>query len=295
MSETPILRAENIYYSYDNEKSHSLNGLSLEIFRGKKVAFMGANGSGKSTFFLCCNGINRPSKGTLYYCGEPYDYSRKGLLRLRSKVGIIFQDPDDQLFSASVYQEISFGILNLGVPTEEARREVEQVIDRLEITPFRHKPTHALSGGQKKQVSIADILVMHPDIIILDEPAAALDPKHTIMVNKIVDQLTQEGITVLMSTHDVNYALEWADEIVLLHEGQVLMHGSPLEVFTDKKILAQTNLAQPAVLQLFESLCKKGILDASLPLPRDLGTLEHYIENIQTSHSKEETDTCPQK
>ena len=119
---------------------------------------------------------------------------RKGLLKLRQKVGIVFQDPDSQLFSASVYQEISFGILNLGVSEEEAAREVEEVIGRLEITPFRHKPTHALSGGQKKLVSIADILVMHPDIIILDEPAAALDPRHSEMVNKIVDKLTERGL-----------------------------------------------------------------------------------------------------
>lgn len=280
MNEIPILKAENLHFSYDNGSSHSLNGLSLEIFRGKKVAFMGANGSGKSTFFLCCNGIHKPEQGTLYYCGKPYDYSRKGLLELRSKVGIIFQDPDSQLFSASVYQEISFGILNLGVEPEAARQEVEQVIEKLEITPFRHKPTHALSGGQKKQVSIADILVMHPEIIILDEPAAALDPKHTMMVNKIVDQLTQDGITVLMSTHDVDYALDWADEIVLLHNGQVLMQGSPLEVFLNKPVLEQTNLKQPAVLSLFESLCKKGILDDSLPLPRNLEMLEGYIEKL---------------
>ena len=179
MSEDIILKADNLFFSYDDEKSHSLNGLSLEIKKGHKVAFMGANGSGKSTFFLCCNGIHQPSSGTLYFKGEPVDYSRKGLLKLRSKVGIVFQDPDNQLFSASVYQEISFGILNLGVSESEAKEQVENVIDYLEITPFRHKPTHALSGGQKKQVSIADILVMHPDIIILDEPAAALDPKHT--------------------------------------------------------------------------------------------------------------------
>ena len=189
-----ILKADDLYFSYEGEKSHSLNGLSLEIGRGKKIAFMGANGSGKSTFFLCCNGILKPSKGTLYLDGKPYDYSRQGLLKLRQRVGIVFQDPDNQLFSASVYQEISFGILNLGVPEEEAKREVEAVIEKLEITPFRHKPTHALSGGQKKQVSIADILVMHPDIIILDEPAAALDPKHTTLVNRIVNQLTEEGI-----------------------------------------------------------------------------------------------------
>src|SRR5699024_6441895 len=110
----------------------------------RRIAFMGANGSGKSTFFLCCNGVHRPSSGTVYFEGEPVDYSRKGLLALRRNVGIVFQDPDNQLFSASVYQEISFGILNLGVSPDEAAREVENVIERLEITPFRSKPTHAL-------------------------------------------------------------------------------------------------------------------------------------------------------
>lgn len=277
-----ILEARDLYFSYDDDNSHSLNGLSLKIKKGQKIAFMGANGSGKSTFFLCCNGIHRPSRGELFYKGEPFDYSRKGLLKLRSRVGIIFQDPDNQLFSASVYQEISFGILNLGIPPEEARDEVEKVIDYLEITPFRHKPTHALSGGQKKQVSIADILVMHPDIIILDEPAAALDPRHTAMVNDIVNKLTEDGITVLMATHDVNYALEWADEVILLHEGQVLIQGSPLEVFSNKNALTKTNLEQPGVLQLFHRLCRKGILSAALPLPRNISTLENYIEDIHT-------------
>ena len=273
-----ILKAENLYFSYDDEKTHSLNGLSLEIERGKKIAFMGANGSGKSTFFLCCNGINRPAKGRILLDGEPIQYTRQGLLNLRQKVGIVFQDPDNQLFSASVYQEISFGILNLGVAEEEAKKEVEQVIDYLEITPFRHKPTHALSGGQKKQVSIADILVMHPEIIILDEPAAALDPKHTQMVNQIVNRLTEQGITVLMSTHDVDYAYEWADQIFLFKDGQVLSQGTPAEVFSNQSALAATNLHQPAVLELFHRLCRKGILKTSLPIPKNLRELEAYIE-----------------
>ena len=286
MNKDIILKAEDLYFSYDDENSHSLNGLSLEIKRGQKVAFMGYNGSGKSTFFLCCNGIHRPSSGTLYFNGEPVTYDKKGLLKLRSKVGIVFQDPDNQLFSASVYQEISFGILNLGVSEEEAKKEVEEVIDYLEITPFRHKPTHSLSGGQKKQVSIADILVMHPDIIILDEPAAALDPKHTTMVNQIVNRLTESGITVLMATHDVNYAYEWADEIMLFHEGKVLMHGTPADVFSNKAVLAQTNLEPPAVLELFDSLCMKGILKPTLTVPKNLKALEKYIAdvNINTTH-----------
>ena len=280
-----ILKADNLYFSYDDEKTHSLNGLSLEIPRGQKIAFMGANGSGKSTFFLCCTGIHKSSSGTLYYNGEPYSYDRKGLLKLRSKIGIVFQDPDNQLFSASVYQEISFGVLNLGYSEEDAKKAVEDVIAELEITSFRHKPTHALSGGQKKQVSIADILVMKPDIIILDEPAAALDPKHTTMVNQIVNRMTKAGITVFMATHDVNYAYEWADQVILFHQGKVLMQGAPEEVFSNPHVLEKKNLETPAVLEMFQSLCQKQILKTTLPLPKNLKTLEKYISdtNINTT------------
>ena len=278
MNSDIILKADHLHYTYeDSTDKGALNDLSLEIRRGQKVAFMGSNGSGKSTFFLCCNGILRPRQGRLFFDGKEVSYDRKSLLELRSKIGIVFQDPDNQLFSASVYQEISFGILNLGVAEEKAREEVEGVIDYLEITPFREKPTHALSGGQKKQVSIADILVMHPELIILDEPAAALDPRHTTMVNRIVDRLTEAGITVLMATHDVNYAYQWADEVLLFHEGKVLAHGSPREVFRKKELLQKTNLEQPGVLELFDSLTREKILRPGLETPRNLKELESLL------------------
>ncbi len=275
-----IIKAEDLYFSYDDAKSYSLCGLDLEIERGRKVAFLGANGAGKSTFFFCLNGIHRPLSGTLYIDGKPVDYSKKGLLELRSKVGIVFQDPDNQLFSASVFQEISFGALNIGMSPEEAEAAVRKVIDTLEITPFMDKPTHSLSGGQKKQVSIADVLVMNPEIVILDEPASSLDPKHTIIVNRIVDMLADQGMTVIMSTHDVDYALEWADDIVLICEGKTLMHGSPTEVFSNEEALQKTNLKKPAAIELFERLTEKGILPADLPLPRSLQELEEYISQL---------------
>ena len=275
MSSDIILQAEDLHFSYDEDlRENALNGLSLEIRRGQKVAVMGSNGSGKSTFFLCCNGILRPTSGKLYFDGEEVQYDRKSLLKLRSQVGIVFQDPDNQLFSASVFQEISFGILNLGVSLEQARKEVEEIIAYLEITPFRDKPSHALSGGQKKQVSIADILVMHPQLIILDEPAAALDPKHTAMVKKIVDRLTQDGITVLMATHDVSYAYEWADQVLLFHQGRLLGHGAPETVFRQTDLLHTTNLEQPGVLRIFDNLQKAGLLPGDLDTPRNLEQLE---------------------
>lgn len=238
---------------------------------------MGANGSGKSTFFLCCNGIYRPDSGTVLVAGQPIDYSRKGLMAVRRRVGLVFQDPDNQLFSASVYQEISFGPMNLGMPEDEVRREIERVMDYLEITPFRERPAHALSGGQKKQVTIADVLVMHPDVIILDEPASALDAKHTKLMNQIVDKLAREGITILMATHDIDYALEWADEIVLMHEGKVLLQADPVTVCESREALAMTSQEEPAVLKLFRRLVERGVLEEGLRPPVSFGQLERYI------------------
>ena len=275
-----ILKAENVFFSYDDDNSFSLNNLSLEIKKGKKIAIMGPNGSGKSTFFFCCNGINKPSKGTIYFKGEPIKYNKKSLLELRKKIGIVFQDPDNQLFSASVYQEISFGPLNMGLPKEEVQKEVDQIIQHMEINYFSQKPTHALSGGQKKQVSIADILVMHPELIILDEPASSLDPKHINILNNLINEMTENGITVIISTHDVDYALDWADEIILMKDGRVIHCGLPEEVFSNIELLEQTNLNQPTALRLFNCLCKKGILKQNLRIPRNINELESIIYNL---------------
>ena len=272
-----VIKADNVSYTYDGNNQKALNGLNLKIRRGAKVAFMGGNGSGKSTFFLCLNGIRRPDEGTIYIDGKPVEYTRKGLLDVRSKVGIVFQEPDDQLFSASVYEEISFGILNLGADEDTARREVERVIEELEITPFQDRPAHALSGGQKKQVAIADILVMHPEVMILDEPAAALDPKHTRKVQEIVDRLSEKGITVLMATHDIDYAYAWADEIVLMHEGKVIRQGTPAQVCTDRQALEEASLELPVVVKIYERLREKARIPEDTPLP---GNVEELIEEL---------------
>ncbi len=272
-----ILEAENLYYKYEENEIPSLNGVDLKIARGEKIAFLGANGSGKSTFFLCLNGILRPDKGQVRLNGEPIDYSRRGLLSLREKVGIVFQDPDSQLFFADVYQEISFGILNMGVSEEEARREVDRIIERFGISSLKDRPTHALSGGQKKMVSIADILVMHPEVVILDEPAAALDAKHVEEVSRAVEDMTREGITVLMATHDIDYAYEWADRMVLMCEGKVLKEGTPQEVCADREALKKTNLTPPAVLTMFEALTKGGRLDGTLTPPASMEEVKDYI------------------
>ena len=271
-----IIEADNLSYSYEENENKALDRLSVKIRRGQRVAFMGGNGSGKSTFFLCLNGILKPDEGRVIIDGEPVSYTRKGLLDVRRKVGIVFQEPDNQLFSASVFQEISFGILNLGTDEETARREVERVIAQLGISPFQDRPAHALSGGQKKQVAIADILVMQPQIMILDEPAAALDMTHTKKVHEIIQGLTEQGITVLMSLHDIDYACAWADEIVLLHEGKVIRHGPAREVCADEAALKEAGLERPSVMKIYEKLRDKGVLSGEM-MPGSMDELAEML------------------
>lgn len=286
-----ILEVKHIGYTYE-DGTRALRDVSVTIRRGRKIAMMGANGSGKSTFFLCLNGIYRPQAGELWKDGKPYDYSRKGLQKLRSQVGIVFQDPDNQLIIGNVRQEISFGILNMGAPMDEAKRRVDEVIRELKIDPFADKPTHALSGGQKKQVAIADILVMDPELIILDEPMASLDPLHMRIIREMIDKLTDRGITVLIASHDVDFAFEWADEVVLFEEGRVMLQGTPMEVFTQKTLLERTHLHPPAVLELFYRLQKKALIPSACQPPRTFAELETYIEMMQPQYeySKQKPD-----
>ena len=268
--------AEDLHNTYE-AGTEALRGIDLKIKFGEKVAVMGANGSGKSTFFLHLNGLLKPQKGRVLIDEEAIDYSRKGLLNVRKKVGFVFQNPDDQLFSASVKQEISFGVLNLGMSEKEAERRVEDIMRELNITPFADKPTHFLSGGQKKRVAIADIVVMAPSLMILDEPAAALDPRHSRMINEIIDKLSDKGITVLLSTHDAERALIWADRVIVFHEGKIAGEGPPDAIFMDDALLEKTNLEKPAVLRIFDTLEKEGVLRPGLKRPRSMEELEHYI------------------
>ena len=168
--------------------------------------------------------------------------------------------------------------MNMGMSAEEAEEAVNKVVDRLLIGPFVHKATHALSGGQKKQVSIADVLVMMPKIVILDEPASSLDPKHTYIVNNIIEMMVEEGITVLVSTHDVNYAYGWADEVVVIDAGKVIMHDKPRAVFHNVEVLKKANLEKPMILDFYDRLVEKGVIEKVEDTPRTIEELDKLIK-----------------
>lgn len=224
---------DDIVYTYPGVNAPALNGLSLRIGSGKRIALIGRNGGGKSTLILVANGIIRPDRGTLRIDGAPVDYKKKGIYRLRERVGVVFQNPEDQLFSANVYQDISSGPLNLGLSIGEARERVEEVAERCGLTALLDRPTHALSGGEKTRAALAGILAMRPEFLFADEVTNALDPWIRIQVLNILDSWAAENHTVVLSTHDWDLAANWADEIVWLEKGKIYRQGKPEEIFPD--------------------------------------------------------------
>jgi cobalt/nickel transport system ATP-binding protein len=209
------------------------------------VALLGRNGAGKSTLLLHANGILRPSAGAVLVAGAPLDYSRRGLLAARRQVGLVFQSPDDQLFSASVAQDISFGPLNLGLSVAEARRCVAEAAARCEIAVLLDRPTHALSGGQKARVALAGVLAMEPRVILADEATPGLDPWMRRQVFAIFNRLVAQGTTVLLATHELAVARHWADLVAVMDAGRVVAAAPPAQVFADPALRELLGPASP--------------------------------------------------
>ncbi len=258
--------------------SIALKNLSLTLKQGKKIALLGNNGAGKSTLFLHLNGILQPTNGTIRFKGKPLAYDRKSLLSLRKQVGIVFQDPDSQLFSANVLQDISFGPQNLGLSKEDVLRRVEWAMEQTETTTFKDKPTHFLSLGQKKRVAIAGVLAMDPEVIILDEPTAGLDSYFSKQIMNVLDHIQRQGKTIILSTHDANLAYQWADEIIVMHDGKILCQGDPVTVFEQDEVIRKAHLDKPWIMETFQFLMKEKLLSASSTTPQ---TKEKLFQKIR--------------
>lgn len=256
-----ILETKNLTYSYNSSKL-ALDHVSMQFEEGKIISVLGANGAGKSTLFLNLNGILKPDEGEVIYQGKPVSYKKKDLYKLRSEVGIVFQNPDDQLFSASVFEDISFGALNLGWDKDDVRERVNTVLTQLNIEDIKDCPTHSLSFGQKKRVALAGVLVMQPKVIILDEPTAGLDP---IGVSELMHLLKsvcrKQNITIVISTHDIDVVPVYSDYIYLIERGKILDKGTPNEIFSKPELLRANRLRLPRISHLLEILNKEDELD----------------------------------
>lgn len=274
---TYILETENLDFSYING-SKALKNVSIKIPTGKKIAIIGNNGSGKSTLFLHFNGIHKPDSGQVILKGKKLDYSSNSSREAKKNVGLVFQDPDNQLFSGSVYQDVSYGPVNLGWSEEEVREAIKEAMVMTGTWSLRDRPTHFLSYGQKKRVAIAGVLAMKPELIVLDEPTAGLDPLFTSEIMRILDKLNQSGATVIISSHNLEEVYAWADYVFILKEGELISQGRTEEVFLNEDLIKSANLKKPWVLELYEKILPKLSLGARTQVPR---TREEIIKLIE--------------
>ncbi len=271
-----LIETVDLCFKYP-DGTKALNNIDLKLEKGKKICFLGVNGSGKSTLFLNLNGVLKPTTGHILYKGEKIKYNQKSLMELRKNVGIVFQDPESQLFSASVYQEVSFGAMNLNLEKKEVINRVDKALKDTNTYEFKDKAVHFLSYGQKKRVSISDILVMQPEIIILDEPTSSLDPKHTKDVVNIFNDINEKGITVILSTHDVDLAYSWADHIIVMKGGAIVKEGNPYDIFSDEKLIEECYLEKPLILDIYEHLKDKEIIKEKESIPKNRKQLLEMI------------------
>ena len=274
-----IIEVKDIYYKY-SDGNYALEGVTLDIERGKKVAIIGANGAGKTTLFLHLNGIYKPTSGKIIIDDMDLKYDKKEMKNLRSKIGIVFQDSNTQLFSNSVVEEIAFGPMNMGLSTEEINSRINVILDKLGISNLREKPTHFLSGGEKKKVAIASILAMNPDIIVFDEPLANVDVKGTIEILDILNTLTNEGKTIILSTHDINTIYNWADYVYILSDGKIVGSGVPEDVFSNKRLMNENNIETPWILEVYEEIINNTKLKENHSVPKNKIELFNLLKKV---------------
>ena len=217
------------------------------------MAVLGRNGAGKSTFFLLCNGVLEPKSGTIFCAGKAVTRKKQDLLELRRRVGIVFQEAENQILAVTVEGEVSFGPLNLGLSLPEVEHRTADALTAMGLEGYAQRSPQYLSGGEKKRVTIADILAMEPDLILLDEPTSSLDPENVTRLEEILDRLTQAGIALLVSTHDVDFAARFAKRGLVFSNGRLTKDAPMEQIFSDSALLEQAGLRKPWLWQAAEA------------------------------------------
>jgi cobalt/nickel transport system ATP-binding protein len=278
---TPLLEACQLSYRYPGVHADALSELTLSIPAGQKTVICGHNGSGKSTFFLQAIGICRPQSGELRWQGTPVSYSRGDLKQLRQQIGLVFQDPEQQLILGTPYEDISYGLRNAGLPEEEINRRTEAMLTAMSLEHLAGVPLHHLSLGQKKRVALAGVLALEPLLLLLDEPTAYLDRVSERQLTAELDRIHRSGITTVMATHDMNLAYAWADRILVLDHGKCVLEGSPYEVFSHGELLLELGLELPLMLELWLTL-PESVRKNRMP-PRSIEEFKLQLADLTAS------------
>lgn len=272
-----IIHIENLIYEYPQEEEkevlRAIRGISLDIERGSFTAIIGRNGSGKSTLAKLLNGLFVPTEGIIYV--EKWNTADdKHIWDVRQTAGMVFQNPDNQLVSSIVEDDVAFGPENIGIAPDEIRSRVDDALEAVRMGEYKLKAPHMLSGGQKQRIAIAGVLAMKPKCIIFDEPTAMLDPRGREDILKIIKKLNDEGITTILITHFMDEAVQ-ADRVIIMNDGEIVLDGSPMEVFSQAEKIMKVNLDVPIAVELAGRLRKRGI-----KIPSNVVTVEDMVNFI---------------
>ena len=257
----------------------ALEDVNFAVEKGENIAILGPNGAGKSTLLHHFNGLLMPTSGKVYVLEK--EVTKQNLDEIRQKVGLVFQDPDDQLFARTVSQDVAFGPTNMGLPKNEIIERVKWALEVTDLDGLESKAPQNLSNGQKKLASIAGVLAMKPNIMILDEPMANLDPRTASKILKLLLQLNQElGISLIIATHDVDLVPLFAMKIFIMNKGRIILEGEPEEVFSQAETIRSLDLRLPRITHLFEILRKRNSVNASAHIPLTIGDARREIVEL---------------
>ena len=277
--ERPIVSVEHITYCYPPDEGKApvpaVDDVTIQVEKGEFVAVLGHNGSGKSTFAKHLNAILLPEGGAVYI--DNMDTKREELLlAIREKCGMVFQNPDNQIVATLVEEDVAFAPENMGVPPEEIRRRVDRCLEIVGMSEFKRHAPHLLSGGQKQRIAIAGVLAMEPEILVMDEPTAMLDPSGRREVMNVVQQLNRErGMTVVLITHHMDEAAR-AGRVIVMHEGRVALEGTPAEVFSRVEEIRALSILPPQTMELLWQLRLQGF-----DLPLDALSVEECADRLE--------------
>lgn len=272
------IELKGVEYVYP-DGSVALDNVNMKIMKGERVAILGPNGAGKSTLLMLMGGLFMPSKGDVTVLGM--SMSDKNLHKIRKSVGLVFQDPDDQLFSPTIWEDVAFGPSNQGLPEEEVSIRTKEALRSVRLDGYGDRPPHHLSAGEKKRAAIATVLAMQHEILILDEPTANLDPKSRMELIDLVNNLCKKGnLTLIIATHDVNLIPDIADKIFVLSGGHIITEGSVREVLLNSKLMDEANLESPIIGRLFCLIAEKNKGIASEPIPLTLNEALHEVDRL---------------
>jgi cobalt/nickel transport system ATP-binding protein len=271
-----LIDVRNVAYAY-RDGVEALKGVSLQVEKGERIAILGPNGAGKSTLFRLLNGLLLPSTGAVAIDGLPVE--RKNFYEIRARVGMVFQDSDDQLFNTTVRQEVAYGLTNRRLSETERDDTVEWALSVAGISGYGKRSPHNLSGGEKKRVALASVLAMKPDVLVLDEPTAALDPHGVTSIIQLLNEINQElGITLIFASHDADIIPLLADRVYLLNGGEVVLTGTTAEVLQQKDVVRSIGLRLPRVAHLAEILARDCGLEVD-DLPLTIGQAREFFQD----------------